>query len=57
MLGLCSLHVSTLIYGTIEISEIHLHIKFKLERIDYMLIDYKVIYHQIFDCMYRKKAK
>ena len=32
-----------LIYGPVEWSEIHILLKIKLEWIDYILIDYKVI--------------
>ena len=32
-----------LIYGIVELSEIHNLLKIKLEWIDYILIDYKVI--------------
>ena len=32
-----------LIYGTVELSEIHILLKIKCEWIDYILIDYKVI--------------
>ena len=43
-----------LIYGTVELSEIHIVLKFKLERIEYILIDYK-LFHQIFDCSIARK--
>ena len=32
-----------LIYGTVELTEIHILLKIKLEWIDYILIDYNII--------------